>query len=253
LQKKYLVKKEDLKPWHYGDPFFQEGPSIYKIDLDKIYSREDILKIAIKYYDSIGLHIKGIISRSDLYEKTGKNQHAYSIDIDRNGDVRALLNLKNSERWMDTVLHEFDHGIYSENHDKKLPWILRDSAHTFTTEAIALLFGRKAKNSQFIKNYCVVNKKEINEIIQIFPKILQLRQLVFSRWAQVMFHFEKELYKNPKQNLNKLWWDLVKKFQLIDFCRDEPDWVSKYHILSAPVYYHNYLLGELLASQFHLL
>jgi peptidyl-dipeptidase A len=33
--------------------------------------------------------------------------------------------------------------------------------------------------------------------------------------------------------------------------RDAPDWASKIHVVSAPVYYHNYMLGELLASQLH--
>ena len=33
--------------------------------------------------------------------------------------------------------------------------------------------------------------------------------------------------------------------------RDEPDWASKIHFTIAPCYYHNYLLGELLASQIH--
>jgi len=81
--------------------------------------------------------------------------------------------------------------------------------------------------------------------------MLKLQELVFIRWALVMFYFEQELYKAPEQNLNKLWWSLVKKYQLIDFSRDEPDWASKIHLVSAPVYYHNYVLGKLLASQLH--
>ena len=28
-----------------------------------------------------------------------------------------------------------------------------------------------------------------------------------------------------------------------------PDWATKIHIVSNPVYYHNYMLGELIASQ----
>ncbi len=28
-----------------------------------------------------------------------------------------------------------------------------------------------------------------------------------------------------------------------------PDWAAKIHMTGAPVYYHNYLLGELIASQ----
>ena len=33
--------------------------------------------------------------------------------------------------------------------------------------------------------------------------------------------------------------------------RDEPDWAAKIHFAIAPCYYHNYLLGELFASQLH--
>ena len=33
--------------------------------------------------------------------------------------------------------------------------------------------------------------------------------------------------------------------------RNEPDWASKIHIALFPCYYHNYLLGELLASQLY--
>jgi peptidyl-dipeptidase A len=66
-----------------------------------------------------------------------------------------------------------------------------------------------------------------------------------------MVRFERELYKNPKQDLNALWWDLVERYQMVSrpTGRDEPDWASKIHVVSAPAYYHNYMLGELLASQ----
>jgi peptidyl-dipeptidase A len=33
--------------------------------------------------------------------------------------------------------------------------------------------------------------------------------------------------------------------------RDKPDWAAKIHFAIAPCYYHNYMLGELLASQLH--
>jgi peptidyl-dipeptidase A len=251
LAKRYKIAEKDLGPWNYGDPFFQEGPSIYELDLDNYY-REDIVEKSRKYYESIGIDVSGLIKRSDLYEKPGKNQHAYCMDIDHKGDVRTLQNIKNSEIWMQTILHEFGHGIYCEYYDKtNLPFILKDSAHTFTTEAIAMMFGRKADNAQFLENYCHVTKKEAEKIKTTVKKFLRLRQLVCARWIQVMVRFEQQLYSNPKQDLNRLWWDLVKKYQLVNFTRDEPDWAAKYHILAAPIYYHNYMLGEMLASQIH--
>jgi peptidyl-dipeptidase A len=66
-----------------------------------------------------------------------------------------------------------------------------------------------------------------------------------------MFHFEKALYENPDQDLNKLWWDLVELFQGLKRPKDRnaPDWAAKIHFAIAPVYYHNYMLGELMAAQ----
>jgi len=245
LSKKFGVEIGELKPWHYGDLFFAEGPSIYSVDLDGLYE-DGVLDKAKKYYESIGMDVDGILEGSSLYEQEGKYPHAYCIDMDREGDVRTMQNLRNDEKYMETLLHELGHGVYGKGYASgDLPFILRDSAHTFTTEAVAMIFGRKSKSLNFIKNCCGV--KIGNDV----EKMLRLRQLVFSRWAQVMFRFERELYKNPEQDLNKFWWDLVGKYQLVDFCRDAPDWASKIHIVSCPVYYHNYMLGELLASQFH--
>jgi len=250
LRKRYKTKK--LGPWHYQDLFFQEGPEIYKFDLDKYYY-SDVVEKARIFYNSIGLQVDDILEKSDLYEREGKYQHAYCMDIDKEGDVRIMQNVKNDEKWMETSLHELGHAVYSKYIDFKLPYILIDAAHTFTTEAIAMLFGRQSKNINFMKKYAdiKISEKEAAEINEETEKMLRLRQLVFSRWAQVMMYFEKNMYHNPEQDLNKLWWSLVKKFQLIDFSRDKPDWASKIHLVSAPVYYHNYLLGELLASQLH--
>src|SRR3989344_406023 len=250
LTKKYNIK--ELKPWHYHDLFFQEAPEIYHIDLDKYYENQDIIKIAENYYNEIGLPVSDVLKQSDLYEKPDKYQHACCMDIDREGDIRIVQSTKNNEKWMDTTLHELGHSVYDKFIDKNLPFLLRHPAHIFTTEAIALFFGRNAINPDFIQKYCNINNSEKEKISPILKKIIRMQKLVFSRWSQVMMRFEKELYKNPNnQDMNRLWWSLVKEYQLIDFYRDKPDWASKIHLTSSPVYYHNYLLGELLASQIH--
>lgn len=68
-----------------------------------------------------------------------------------------------------------------------------------------------------------------------------------------MLRFEKAMYENPDQDLNELWWTQVAKYQGLrkPLGRNKPDYASKIHIVSAPVYYHNYMLGELFASQLH--
>ncbi len=248
---RYKISKDELMPWHYQNRFFQEAPKIYKVDLDAFYKDKDLVKLTSEYYSGIGLPIDDLITKSDLYEKPGKNQHAFCTDIDNEGDIRVLCNIKPNEKWMNTMLHEYGHAVYDKFIDRQLPFSLRDPAHTFTTEAIAQLFGRMATNAKWIKDILGISEEEYNKIKDDCYKSLRLQQLVFSRWSQVMFRFEKGMYENPDQDLNKLWWDLVEKYQMIKKPegRNQPDWASKIHIATVPCYYHNYLLGELLASQ----
>ncbi|MEI7660793.1 MAG: M2 family metallopeptidase [Bacteroidota bacterium] len=248
-----LKSKDELRPWNYQDRFFQEAPRIYDVDLDKYYKDKNLEILTAGYYAGIGLPIGDMIKNSDLYEKPGKNQHAFCTDLDNEGDVRVLCNIKPNTKWMNTMLHEFGHATYDKNISTGLPFILRDPAHTFTTEAIAMMFGRFATNPQWIKDMTGISEEEKLKIADNSFKTLRLEQLVFSRWAQVMYRFEKGMYENPNQDLNKFWWDLVEKYQLLKRPegRNEPDWATKVHIATYPCYYHNYLMGELLASQLY--
>jgi peptidyl-dipeptidase A len=251
LARKYKISPSELMPWHYQNRFFQEAPAIYNINLDSYFANKDVVQLAKDYYAGIGLDVTRILSKSDLYEKEGKYQHAFCTHIDRSGDVRVVCNIKNNNQWMGTILHELGHGVYDGNIDMSLPYFLRTPAHTFTTEAIAMMFGRLSSNPGWLRDQAGISQEEADRISQDVKNNLRLEQLVFSRWSQVMFRFEKSMYANPDQDLNKLWWDLAEKYQLLKKPegRNHADWASKIHIASYPCYYHNYQLGELLASQ----
>lgn len=251
VARRYGITSADLEPWHYDDLFFQEAPRVYDIDLDGLYRDRDVVGIVRRYYNGLGLEVDDILARSDLYEKPGKDQHAFCIDIDRKGDIRVLANVKNDEKWTGTLLHEFGHAVYDRHIDPTLPFPLRHHAHIFVTEAIAMMFGRLSKNPWWIQEAAGVPESATARSAGELLKHQRLAQLVFTRWAQVMIHFERALYRDPDQDLNALWWDLVERFQCVrrPGGRDFPDWAAKSHVVSAPVYYHNYLLGELLASQ----
>lgn len=245
------ISANELMPWHYQNKFFQEAPQIYTVDLDKYYENVDIPGLITKYYEGIGLEVKDILARSDLYEKPGKNQHAFCTHIDRKGDVRILANIRSDSYWANTMLHELGHAVYDKNIDSTLPYLLRQPAHTFTTEAIANMFGRLASNPEWLKVNLQISEEEYEQVKTDVNNSLRLEQLVFSRWSQVVFRFEKAMYENPDQDLNALWWQLVEKYQQVTKPenRNNADWASKIHLAIYPCYYYNYLLGEILASQ----
>ncbi len=253
LSARYGVDKSELQPWHYQDKFFQQGPKIVDLDLDKYYKDKDLVELTRKYYNGLGLEIDDLLAKSDLFEKPGKYQHAYCTDIDREGDVRVLCNIKPNYKWMGTMLHEFGHAVYDKFIERKLPWELRTHAHIFTTEAIAMLFGRMAASPAWLRDVVGISYNETKSIEKDAQLLLKSEQLIFSRWVQVIYRFESAMYANPEQDLNKLWWDLVEKYQLLQkpSGRNKPDWAAKIHVALYPAYYHNYILGEILASQLY--
>ncbi len=254
LAEKFGMKVSQLRPWHYDNPFFQQAPPSKEVDPSEFYrnkSAQDIIDITIKYFRHLNLPYEKVLERSDMFEREGKNQHAFSIDMDTLGDVRNLCNVKPTVEWMDTVLHEGGHGVYSLGCDASLPFNLRDSAHIFTTEAIAMMFGAKARDPQWMIRFAGVDAQKARQAAAALKKQRIREQLIFCRWTIVMLHFEKALYENPEADLKTLWWDTVEKYQLLPRPegRNAGDWASKPHFVIAPVYYHNYMLGELFAAQ----
>jgi peptidyl-dipeptidase A len=247
------IDVKELMPWHYHDPFFQETPMVYELDLDAYYKDKDIKELGAGFFAGVGLPVESILANSDLYEREGKNPHGFCTDIDKEGDVRILCNIKNNEYWMEVTLHELGHAVYNKYQDPKVPYLLREPAHAFTTEAIAMFFGRLSRNPDWMQQMLELSDEQRMEIEKVSGKYAQLKQLIFARWAMVMYNFEKQLYANPEQDLNSLWWQTVGKYQLVKKPQDrnKPDWAAKIHFNVAPCYYHNYMLGELLASQLH--
>ena len=154
LAARYGIEPDELRPWHYHDPFFQEAPLTSELDLDRYYEGKDPVEIARSFYAGLGMDVDDILSASDLYEREGKNPHAFCTDIDREGDIRILANMKDDNYWMETIPHELGHGVYDKYVDRSLPYMLRMYPHLSLTEASAMYFGtisfggyRVAKNA----------------------------------------------------------------------------------------------------------
>jgi peptidyl-dipeptidase A len=240
----------DLRPWHYDDPFFQELPAAGGVDLDPVFAGRDPVELTRRTYDGIGLDVGAILERSDLYARERKCQHAFCIDLDREGDVRVLANVENNAYWTDTMLHELGHGTYDIGIDGGLPWLLR-TTHLIPTEGVAMLFGRLAKDAEWLAGVAGLSEAKVGELSARLVAARSAALLVFTRWVLVMTTFERGLYADPDASHDARWWELVRRFQLVTppDGRAAPDWAAKIHLAVAPVYYQNYLYGEMVASQ----
>jgi peptidyl-dipeptidase A len=245
---------EAVMPWHYSDPFFQEPPESGDLDVDRYFAGKDLTTLTRETYDRLGFEVRDVIAKSDLYERAGKDQHAFCLRVGREYpyDVRVLANVRGDSYWANTMLHEFGHAVYDKYINPALPYLLRTIAHVNSTEAIALMMGALADDPGWLSSVAGVPEEELAPDLEKLAGRHRADRLIFTRWALVMYRFEKALYEDPdRADLNALWWDLVERIQLVNRPpdRDEPDWAAKIHVALAPVYYHNYVLGHLIAAQ----
>jgi peptidyl-dipeptidase A len=240
----------ELRPWHYSDPFFQEPPPDGAVDLDPVFEGQDIVGLAQRTFEGLGLDVARIVERSDLYPREGKNQHAFCIDIDRRGDVRILANTVETHDCADTMLHELGHGVYDLGFRDSLPWLLR-STHLVATEGSALLSGALAGRGEWLERILGASPSDVEELGAKLEAARAAELLVFTRWVLVMNAFERALYADPDADLDKLWWQLVSRYQGVKPPpeRSAPDWAAKIHVAVAPVYYHTYLYGAIVGLQ----
>lgn len=259
LAARYGVAVDDLRPWHCADPFCQSAPQATEVNLDQYFANPDpeapdgsnLVTLAQNFYGGFGMDVGPILAASDLYERPFKEQHAFCTDIDRAGDVRILVNLKSNGDWADTILHELGHGVYFWYTDQaELPYLLRDM-HMVSTEAIAELMGGMTKNARWLQELVHVPAEAAEGVAAATRLEARLQKLIFARWSLVMLGFERALYGDPEQDLDTLWWELVERFQKVarPEGRSAPDWATKIHVATVPVYYHNYLMGEMMAAQ----
>lgn len=253
MAKRFGIQVSELRPWHFGDLFFQEAPPLGDVDLDAVFADADLIKLTEKYYAGLGLPCDDIIERSDLYEKPGKSPHAFATDLDREGDIRVLCNLKPNMQWADTLMHEIGHAVYDKYISPDLPFLLREASHSITTEGLAMMLGALVKTEDWLINIRGLSPEQAAKVVAAAQESLRVEKLLFSRWSQVMMRFERSMYANPDQDLSKLWWDLKQEYQLMNPPDDLslPGYAAKVHVLTVPVYYHSYLMGDLFAAQVH--
>ncbi|MEP6892852.1 MAG: M2 family metallopeptidase, partial [Gaiellaceae bacterium] len=113
-------------------------------------------------------------------------------------------------------------------------------------------FGRLSRSGAWLVRYAGMPAAEAAAAEIELTRARVAQHIHVARWVPVMAYFERALYRDPTQDLNGLWWDLVERFQLVaqpEGRESAGDWAAKIHLSTSPAYYQNYLLGEILASQ----
>lgn len=251
LCERHNISPAQLRATHYQMTFFQDVFNYYDIGQARTYENKNIANLAVGYYESLGLYVRDIFVNSDLRGRPGKAPFGHCYDLDRHGDVRILCSLEPTMESMSEILCLGGNAIYRKNISKVIPYLLRDMDYSALTEGVGRLFRRLPFNVGWLQRMGLMYMPDDVRRARLESyKNLQAQQLLFCRWGLLMYYFERALYEDPDQDLDALWQAMVAKSQLIDTPAGEgagDEWLTKWHLIIRPCYYHNYLLGSAVA------
>ena len=212
LAKSYGITVDELRPWHYHDPYFAEVPAVLGDLPESVYKPIDIAQ-----------DLPRVLRR---HRAADRRRAEAERSVREAGQVPARLLDRHRPRGRRPHLGEHRARPRVAGHDvaRVGPRLVQQepSAHvalrvadrgpSADTEGVAMMFERFAQNVDWLQAMGA-KVPEPEQFRAAAAKLQRNRLLIFARWCQVMFRFERELYANPDQDLNRLWWDLVEKYQ----------------------------------------
>ncbi|MFN0203705.1 MAG: M2 family metallopeptidase [Bacteroidia bacterium] len=273
LAKKYKVKEvPDYIPAHWlSNKWGQDWTQLVEVEgmnIDpylKNKGAEWIPKKGEEFYQSIGFGKlpETFWTKSSLYPvpkgaNYKKNTHASAWHIDNDKDVRSLMSVEANTEWWGTVLHELGHIYYYQSYSNPdVPIILRTGANRAYHEAMGTMMGMASLQKPFLEGLGMIPANtKTDDTLALMKEALDY--VVHIPWGSgVMTEFEYHLYSNnlPKNQYNKLWWDLVKKYQgivpPIERGEENCDAATKTHINDDAAQYYDYSMSNVLLFQFH--
>ncbi len=173
------------------------------------------------------------------------------VDIPYNGlcmtlnrhAIRILGNPQDGYGYYTTMFHELGHALHSALNEQEQMILRRDSS--IFTEGIAEIFGYVPRNPGWLKT-----RGLSDELVSTARQSTVGPQFHYIRQRTAYCLFEYEMYRNPDQDLDTLMAKTEARI-LGTEVNASPRWASNAWYVSYPVYWQNYVLADVVASQVH--
>ncbi|UKM64841.1 M2 family metallopeptidase [Flavobacteriaceae bacterium GSB9] len=272
LAKKYNEGVPEYLPAHWlPNRWGQDWTALVNVeglDIDAAIADKNpewMVKEAERFYISIGFDAlpNSFYEKSSLYPLSADAAYnkfdlasAWHLDLDN--DLRCIMSIEPTAEYYEIVHHELGHIYYYQSFSNPdVPLILRKPANRGFDEAIGSLLGLAAMQKPFLEEKGLIDSDfEVDTTQNLLQEALNY--VVLIPWsAGVMTEFENKLYSEnlSKDEFNKVWWELVKKYQGIlpptergeAYC----DAATKGHIIVDAAQYYDYAVSYILLFQFH--
>ncbi|MGZ3797398.1 MAG: M3 family metallopeptidase [Pseudobdellovibrionaceae bacterium] len=234
---------ENLEAWDFG---YLEGRlcsyNNAKVDLSNFY--EPIAKTFAKF----GFDIRSLNISFDIYPRKNKSEWGYNFLIAPGKDSRVLANVTNVfwDYWV--LLHETAHGVHFLSLDPE-DIALNLGVSGIVAEGFANFFGDLCYSREFLSE--VFPADEVEKAYFEFKDLEKVKDLQHFRTIKRIL-FDQELYCHEIRSLADInYLDLSMGKELLgeeSFTLEAP-WAYVIHHTIAPIYFHNYFLGDLMCDK----
>ena len=250
LSKRYHTNIRDLRCYHYNDERSSYLPRKFSEKMDSLYRKSDPIGLASQFFSGIGLPVQDVIEKSDLNYRKGKSAGTSIFNVDFKNDLRMMATVKENSDGMRKIMHLCGHASHYKNISDTIPYLLKDP-NSVVAEGIASFFENMTMNNLWLKSEFNMDSISNREYKLLCMHFMQVDRLYRFRRLLVKSVFEREIYKNPDQNLGALWYRLNKEYLGISPPKDQntTDWATTSYFTSFSCGVHNFVLADLFAGQ----
>ena len=246
LAKRFRIKVEELRPWHYNDVNKSYLPQRFTLTLDSLLCSSEPVKRAACFFDGIGLNIQSVIEKSELENGTITSM----VNIDFRNDIRMIGHITDTFGGLTEIMHLGGHAAHYTNISEDIPYLLQ-SPNLIVAEGVARYFENLAYDRKWLGEVAAFDEKADKEVGLIMQHFWEVDRLFRIRKQMVKADFEREIYSNPDQDLDRLWSELNYKYLGIRYPDEKGAcfWATDKYLTSLPCYIQNYILADIVAAQ----
>lgn len=250
LAKKYNLSAEDLKPWLYNDERSSYLPEKFRRQMDSLFINIDPIKKAESFFEGIGSPVADVFANSDLEYRPKKSSVTAMINVDFKNDIRLISSIQKTHEGMVRMMHLGGHAAHYKSISDQVPYLLKTPNYALG-EGVARYYESLASNYNWLKSTVLPDTVHQKQLILVCEHLLQVDRLFRCRRLLAMAHFEREIYQNPNQNLDNLWYEVNLKYLGLNYEKDKNfgSWAANKFSTSLSCNTHNLVLADVFAAQ----
>jgi peptidyl-dipeptidase A len=250
LTKKYNLSPGELRPWLYNDERISYLPEKFRKKMDSLFADIDPVKKAESFFAGIGSPVADVFANSDLEYRPNKSSVTAMINVDFKNDIRLISSIQHTHEGMVRMMHLGGHASHYKSISDQVPYLLKTPNYALG-EGVARYYESLASNYNWLKSAVLADTVHQKQLLLVCEHLLQVDRLFRCRRLLTMAHFEREIYRNPSQNLDKLWYDLNLKYMGLNYdsLENSSSWAANKFATSLACNTHNLVLADVFAAQ----